>query len=152
MVEEYFPGALTVAEQKELKAHYFLRYEIDQFNTAISINGVQQTLNAKAANFQAMMKNRLAWAMQLKKMHWSDEAIAARILQYYTNKRSVRSSFDALQIEQSPSSRMKGETDNAIARRLLKLARIRSVFGLAYSHGLEPRVMPQVKNIPYPPQ
>lgn len=149
---ERFAGALTLAEQKDLKDHYFLDYEIDQFNTAISINGVQQTLNTKSANFQAMMKNRLAWATQLKRMRWSDEAIAARIMMYYTNKRSVRSSFDALQIEQSPSARMKGETDNAIARRLLKLARIRSVFGIAYSHGLEPRVMPQTKNIPRPPQ
>ncbi len=148
---EKFAGALTIAEQDILERSYFLPYEIETFNKAISIDGVQQDLNFKAANFQRMIANRIIWVERLKKMGWNKEAVAARINMYYENKRSIRSAFDLLQSEASPSARQRGETDNAIARRLLKLTRVRANFGMAYTQ-MESHTIPQGKNIPRPPQ
>jgi hypothetical protein len=146
---EKFAGALTITEQEILEQSYFLPFEIETFNKAISIDGVQQDLNFKAPNFQRMISNRIAWVERLKKMGWSKEAVAARIKMYYDNKRSVRSAFDLLQSEASPSARQRGETDNAIARRLLKLTRVRANFGQNYTQ-MESHTVPQ-RNIPRPP-
>jgi hypothetical protein len=146
---EKFAGALTIAEQEILERSYFLPFEIETFNKAISINGVQQDLNFKSPNFQNMIANRIKWVETLKKMGWSREAVAARIKMYYDNKRSIRSSFDLLQSEASPSARQRGETDNAIARRLLKLTRVRANFGQNYTQ-MESHTVPQ-RNIPRPP-
>jgi hypothetical protein len=148
---EKFAGALTIAEQEILERSYFLPFEIETFNKAISINGVQQDLNFKSPNFQNMITNRIKWVETLKKMGWSKESVAARIKMYYDNKRSVRSSFDLLQAEASPSARQRGETDNSLARRLLKLTRIRANFGYSYTQ-MEQHNLPQSKNIPPPPK
>jgi hypothetical protein len=151
VMAERFAGALTLAEQDTLERSYFLPQEIETFNKAISIDGVQQDLNFKAANFQRMITNRIAWVERLKKMGWSKEAVATRIKMYYDNKRSIRSSFDLLQSEASPSARQRGETDNSLARRLLKLTRIRANFGYSYTQ-MEQHNLPQSKKIPPPPK
>ena len=75
------------------------------------------------------------------------------IASYYSEKhRSARSSFDMLQIEASPSSRMRSETDNSIARRLLKLARVQSVLGVNYTRALPNQSQTQPRNIPRRPE
>jgi hypothetical protein len=146
---EKFAGALTIAEQEILERSYFLPHEIEGLNKSQTISGELQDLNFKAANFQRMISNRVRWVETLKKMGWSREMVAARINMYYENKRSIRKIHDMLQAEMSPSAKMKGETDNAIARRLLKLTRIRANFGQNYTQ-MESHTIPQ-RNIPRPP-
>jgi hypothetical protein len=144
-----FAGALTVREQEIMARGYWLEFEIEQFNKATTVDGSLQNLNFNAPNFQMMLRNRIAWVEKLRKMGWTREGVAARIMMYYENKRSIRSPFDQLQIEQSPSARERGETDNSIARRLLKLSRVRATFGASYSKGVQTVTVP--RNIPKPP-
>ncbi|MFA5306534.1 MAG: hypothetical protein WC365_03730 [Candidatus Babeliales bacterium] len=151
---ERFKGALTVAEQNILAQNdnaYFLESEIETFNKSTSINGVIQDINFSAENFQNMIRNRIRWVETLKRMGWSKAAVQARIRSYYENKRSLRSSWDMVQAESSPSARQRGETDFAIARRLMKISRVKSTFGQAYTH-MESHTIPQGKNIPRPPK
>lgn len=144
-------GALTPKERDTLRRAGFIPREIKDFNNATAIDGTPQDLNFQAANFQAMIRNRIRRVASLKKAGWSDQKIANLIGSYYSEKhRSKRSSFDLLQVEASPSSKQRPETDNSIARRLLKLSRVRATFGMSYSKGVQPTQIP--RNIPKRPE
>ncbi len=143
-------GALTPKEREILRQAGFIPREIKEFNEAIDVNGNPQDLNFSASNFQDMIRNRIRRVRSLKKAGWSDRQIAYLIGSYYSEKhRSHRTSFDFLQVEQSPVAGQKKETDNSLARRLLKLARIRATLGMSYSKGIKPTVIP--RNIPRRP-
>jgi len=143
-------GALTAGERDILRRAGFIPREIKDFNNAVDINGDPQRLNFKASNFQDMIKNRIRRVVSLKKAGWSDHRIAYLIGSYYSEKhRSKRTAFDMLQVEQSISVGQKKETDNSLARRLLKLSRIRATLGMSYSRGIKPTVIP--RNIPKRP-
>ena len=146
-------GALKDNEKEILHKAYFLKREIEDFDNARSIDGTLQDLNFSADNFQMMIRNRMNLINRLKERGWGRERVAALIASYYSEKhRSKRSSFDMLQIEQSPSARQKNETDNSIARRLLKLARVQSVLGANYTRALPQQSQSQPKNIPRRPE
>jgi len=143
-------GALTPQEQAVLRRAGFLPREIKEFNNATAVDGTPQDLNFQASNFQDMIKNRIRRVATLKKAGWSDQRIANLIGSYYSEKhRSKRSSFDFLQIEASVSAHQRPETDNSLARRLLKMSRIRASMGMSYSQGIKPTQIP--KNIPRRP-
>jgi hypothetical protein len=143
-------GALTPKEKDILRRSGFIPREIEDFDKAVAIDGTQQDLNFNASNFQDMIRNRIRRVKSLKEAGWNDRRIAYLIGSYYSEKhRSKRSAFDMLQIEQSVGIRGKRETDNSLARRLLKLARVRASLGGSYSRGIKPTVMP--RNIPHRP-
>ena len=143
-------GALTPKERDVLRRAGFIKREIDDFDGAVDINGNPQDLNFTAPNFQAMIKNRLRRVRSLQAAGWNDRRIAYLIASYYSEKhRSHRTSFDLLQIEASVGVGARQETDNSLARRLLKLSRVRATLGMSYSQGIKPTVIP--KNIPVRP-
>jgi hypothetical protein len=142
-------GALTDSQKEKLRLAYFTPSEIAEFDEARSVDGSLQRLNVSADNFQTMVRNRVRFVERLKDLGWSRGKVAALITSYYVNKRSKRSVFDMLQVEASPSARQKGESDNSIARRLLKLSRVRASFGTGYSRGVDNTIVP--RNIPQVP-
>jgi hypothetical protein len=143
-------GALTPKEQDVLRRAGFIPREIRDFNSAVDINGNPQDLNFTAPNFQAMIKNRIRRVQSLKAQGWNDRRIAYLINSYYNEKhRSKRTAFDMLQVEASVGVGARQETDNSLARRLLKLSRVRATLGMSYSQGIKPTVIP--KNIPKRP-
>jgi hypothetical protein len=143
-------GALTPKERDTLRRAGFIPREIKDFNNATAIDGSAQDLNFAAPNFQAMIRNRIRRVASLKKAGWSDQRIANLIGSYYSEKhRSKRTAYDFLQIEESPSARQRPETDNSLARRLLKMSRIRATMGMSYSQGIKPTQIP--RNIPKRP-
>ncbi len=143
-------GALTPKEKLILRQSGFIPREIEDFDKAVAIDGTQQNLNFSASNFQDMIRNRIRRVKSLREAGWNDRRIAYLIGSYYSEKhRSKRTSYDFLQIEASTGIRGKRETDNSIARRLLKLSRIRATMGVSYSKGIKPTVIP--RNIPRRP-
>lgn len=143
-------GALTPNERAILRQAGFISREISDFNDAVDIKGDPQKLNFRASNFQDMIKNRIRRVRSLKNAGWSDQQIHNLIASYYSEKhRSHRTSFDLLQVEASVGVGSKKETDNSLARRLLKLSRVRATFGASYSRGIKPTVIP--RNIPRRP-
>jgi hypothetical protein len=143
-------GALTPNEREILRQAGFIPREIKEFNDAVDVNGNPQDLNFKASNFQDMIRNRRRRVASLRNAGWSDRKIAYLIGSYYSEKhRSKRTAFDLLQIEASVGVGQKKETDNSIARRLLKLSRVRATFGMSYSSGIKPIQIP--RNIPKRP-
>jgi hypothetical protein len=144
-------GALKPDEIEKLRRAYFLPKEIADFDGARAIDGTPQDLNFDADNFQMMMRNRVNLVERLKDRGWGRERVTALISSYYAEKhRSARSAFDMLQIEQSPSARQRNESDNSIARRLLKLARIQATLGAGYTKSLPSQMQP--RNIPKRPE
>jgi hypothetical protein len=143
-------GALTPRERDVLQRAGFIKREIDDFNSAVDIKGNPQNLNFAAPNFQAMIKNRIRRVRSLRAAGWSDRRIDYLIASYYSEKhRSHRTSFDMLQIEASVGVGARQETDNSLARRLLKLSRVRATLGMSYSNAIKSTVVPM--NIPKRP-
>jgi len=146
-------GALTEKEKETLRLSFFLKKEIEDFDNARAIDGTIQNLNFQADNFQMMIHNRVNLVKRLRDKGWGREKVRALIASYYSEKhRSKRSAFDMLQIEQSPSARQKNETDNSIARRLLKLARVQASLGANYTRALPNQSQQQPRNIPARPE
>jgi hypothetical protein len=143
-------GALREEEKAILHKAYFLKKEIADFDNARSIDGTLQDLNFTADNFQMMIRNRINLVERLKVRGWSRQKVGALIASYYSEKhRSKRAAWDFLQVEASPSSKQRNETDNSIARRLLKLSRIQATLGASYTRGVSPTTRPL--NIPRRP-
>jgi hypothetical protein len=146
-------GALSAAEKDILHRSFFLKREIEDFDNARAIDGTPQRLNVQAENFQMMIRNRIRRVKQWKAAGRSRDWVIAQISSYYSEKhRSKRSAYDLLQIENSPGARQRPETDNSIARRLLKLARVQSSFGANYTQSLPDYSQQQPRNIPRRPE
>jgi hypothetical protein len=146
-------GALTPKEKDTLRRAGFLPREIKDFDTAKAIDGTTQDLNFAAENFQAMIRNRINLIKRLRAKDWTPQRIANLIGSYYSEKhRSKRSSFDLLQVETSIAAKGKSETDNSVARRLLKLSRVQATFGANYTKSLPNKSQVMPRNVPRRPE
>lgn len=88
-----------------LRQHGFINYEIRQFMEAETPDGETQYVNIDTKPWQAALRSRRTWVLQMRKRSWANERIVRCILDYYV-RGTRRSPWDFIKIEYRPPRKL----------------------------------------------
>lgn len=98
--------ALSFSDAAELRDDGFQDFEIEQFASAKTPNGLDQpAIDIHSSLWQAVRHSRREWYDSKLKRGWTNYQIVDEIRRYY-RKRSDRSPFDFLKAEYKPPQRL----------------------------------------------
>ena len=91
---------LTPRQKQELRADYFLRYEIDQLDKAKTnqYSSVSQEFDINSVEFRRMRASRKRRVRELKKQGLNNQQIGSYLFNYYRGKKD-NSIMDLLQFD-----------------------------------------------------